>query len=431
MADIQEQAIDYLQQGVTLIQREKYDDAVKVIKKALELEPRYVDAYSVLADAYANLENYGEALEIQKKILILEPERGETYFELGNLYVMTDDIVKALENYNKADEKGYRNYVMYKNLAEIYREIDQDDLVFRNYNKAIECAPLRADLRLEKAGYYILRGKFNEALETLENLQKIEPDLFDAYEMRAEIYAGLGKYREALDLIEGAMCDYPEDVGLPLVKMRILTKMNDLPKVKEEISAIRKMANYEDVARNVLLQEAQIAAMEKDLDKAKNALMEIIDRSEKFDEEAKFLLLNVLNGQGKIDEGLEIARELSKTGRDNLYSITGMYYVPFFLKKKGEKEVAKAEFRKLVPYLRRVTVNSPHFYEAYLYRLMCHKELGEYDKALELADYIEALDINSVDSYALRYSIYNDMGDEVKAAEMKEKVAKIDPQMQL
>lgn len=62
---------------------------------------------------------------------------------------------------------------------------------------------------------------------------------------------------------------------------------------------------------------------------------------------------------------------------------------------------------------------------------MCHKELEEYEKALELADYIEALDDKIIDAYALKFNIYQSMGDVEKAKEMQAIVEKISPGMQL
>lgn len=431
MEIMNEMAVDYLQRGITLMERRNYKEAIECFQKALEIEPRYAEAYSAMSDAYANLEDYKQALEYQKKVILLEPEDGEAYFDMGNIYILMDDILRCVENYNKAEEKGYSSFALYKNLAEIYREIKEEELALRNYNKAIKVEPLRADIRLEKAGYYILNGHFQEALETLEDLQKIAPDLYDAYEMRAEIYSGLHQYDKALELLNGAMKILPKDVALPVVKMKILVRMGNLQEAKKEIGLVKTMDNYPDVARNVFLQEAQIAALEKDMEKARECLEKIIALSDSYDEEAQFLLMNVYNGLGKEEKVLEIAETLSQTGTDNLYSVSGMYYVPHILMKQGKKEQAIKEFRSLASYLRKLTVSNPHFYEAYLYRLMCHKELGEFEKALELADYIQALDSGSSDAYAMRYSIYKEMGDAEKAAEMKKIAEKLNPQLQL
>ena len=60
-----------------------------------------------------------------------------------------------------------------------------------------------------------------------------------------------------------------------------------------------------------------------------------------------------------------------------------------------------------------------------------HKELGEYDKALELADYIEELNPESSDSFSMRYAIYMDMKEYAKAEEMKKKVEAINPTLKL
>lgn len=426
-----EAAVDYLQQAITLMQAEKYEDAAKYADKALVIEPRYKEAYTVKADAFANMENFQEALDIYNKVLLIDPKDGEIYFNIGNLYVILDDLVKCIKNYNKADQLGFHYFGMYKNLADIYRQLEKEDLAMVNYNKAIRCEPLRADIRLEKAGYQILRGKFQEALETIEELQSLEPDLYDAIAMRAEIYSGLKKYEDALKVVNDGISNFPDDVALRVEKARILTNSGNIDEASGVLSDIKKMDFYENVFRSTLLLEAQIASMKNDLDTAGKALEEILAKEDEFDEEVNYLALNIYFAKDKLEKAYETAKLLSARENENLYTMSGKMYVPQILQRIGKNEEALAEYRRLASYFRTVTVRDPHFYEVYLYRLLCHKEIGEYDKALELADYIETLNPSSSDAYAMRYTIYKAMGQTDKMEEMKKIVAKINPELKL
>lgn len=426
-----ENAVDYVQQAITLMQQGKYEEAVTFADKSLREDLHYKEAYEVKADALVNLGRNEEALSVYQQALLIDPEDGELYFNIGNIYVLLDDIVKCLKNYNKAEQLGYRYYGLYKNLADIYRELDKPDMALVNYNKAIAEDPFRAEFRLEKAGYQITLGKFHEALETLEELQTLEPDLYDAIAMRAEIYSGLNQHEEALNVIDDAIEQLSDDVALKVEKAKLLISAGRLDDAMKVISKVKEMDDYEAVSRSALLTEAQILSMKVDLQGTRKVLKEIVEGQENYDEEVQYLLLNTEFALANYDNALMIAESLANRPEENLFSVSGKFYVPQILQKLGKEEEAKKHYRELTSYLRRVTINSPHFYEGYLYRLLCHKELGEYDKALELADYIENLNPSSSDAYAMRYAIYKDMKQEDKALEMKEIVAKINPELQL
>ena len=51
---INEMAIDYLQQAITLMQKEDYEEAITYAEKAINVDKRYKDAYVVKADALVN-----------------------------------------------------------------------------------------------------------------------------------------------------------------------------------------------------------------------------------------------------------------------------------------------------------------------------------------------------------------------------------------
>ena len=106
-------------------------------------------------------------------------------------------------------------------------------------------------------------------------------------------------------------------------------------------------------------------------------------------------------------------------------------FCAFALDKMGESEKAKQEYKKLTSDFRRATIDNPALYEGYIYRILCHTEIGEYDKALELADYIESVDPDSADANSYRFYIYKKMGDMEKAEEAKAAALRLAPDLVL
>lgn len=61
-----------------------------------------MEAYIHLGNACANLGKYDEAIESFKKALLVDPNYVEAYFSIGSIYVLMNEKVKAIEFYNKA-----------------------------------------------------------------------------------------------------------------------------------------------------------------------------------------------------------------------------------------------------------------------------------------------------------------------------------------
>ena len=104
-----------------------------------------------------------------------------------------------------------------------------------------------------------------------------------------------------------------------------------------------------------------------------------------------------------------------------------MFTQPFALDKLGRTDEAMPLYREAVSELRRTTISNPGLFEVYGFRVMCHKALREFDKAIELADHIISLDENDAAAYALKRDVLIAMGDEAGATALRMKVLSLDP----
>lgn len=427
-----EKAVELINQGISLMTTGNYSKAKEYFQHAIDEDDHNVEAYSHLGSACANLEQYDEALNAFDKVKLLDNDNGENYFSIGNIHILKGDLLKAVENYNKAEEKGFKNVELYANLAGMYRELGEKQQAIRNLTKAIRVAPLRGDIRVEKASIYIELGKFNEALETLEDLKKIIPDAFEAYDLQTQIYCGLGKHDKALEIITEATERFENDVVLQWIKIKVLVEMKKIDEAKKEIEDIKLKKDYPNVAREVAIQESIIYTLNNDITGAVKALESALNYEEgNVDEQTRYLLMNLYVSIKDYAKAIEVAKVLESTGTETLYSVSAMYYIPYLWKMQGRNEEANDRFKELVSYFRKLSINNPGFYELYMYRILCHNEIGEFDKALELAEYIENLYPEKADAYALKFTIYSAMGDVEKAKEAKNKAKSINPDLRI
>lgn len=418
-------------QGVLLMSAEKYAKAKEYFEKAASILPEEKEAYVHLGNANVNLDLFDDALDNFQKAVRLDPEDGELYFSLGNLYILKKDIPRCVENFNLAEEKGFHHVELYANLAAIYMNEGEHMQAIRVLNKAIKIEPMRADLRIEKAKMYIVGEHYPEALETLEELQRLFPDAFEAYDLQTQIYILQKKSDKALNVISTGVDRFPEDAVLRWIKIKVLVDMGENAKAKDEIAVVRSLKDYSEIAREVAIQEAIIYAGEDDMVAVTKVLEGALEyeKEGETDGQCRFMLLSAYYGMKNYEKALEQAEKLATLDDGSLFWVSGKYYVAQLHKVMGQEDAAKEEMKRLAVEFRKLTIAEPTFYEVYMYRLLCHKELGEFDKALELADYMEALFPNESDAYAFRAQIYLDMGRTEEAEAEKQKARERNPRL--
>ena len=81
---------------------EKYEDAIRQINQAINIEPKFVDGYLSLAGIYANLKNYNESVVQFEKALSLDSVYSKYYYLPYSISLAgTGNFNKALDAVNK------------------------------------------------------------------------------------------------------------------------------------------------------------------------------------------------------------------------------------------------------------------------------------------------------------------------------------------
>lgn len=420
---------NYLNQGISLMTLEKYDKAIPYFNKVIEQLPRDTEAYFHLGNAYVNMEKYDDALNIFKKILIIDKNNAEAYFALGNVELLMEDNIQAIEYYNKAENLGYSNADLYEILANIYLESEDETQALRYLSKAISKKPFDGELRLYKIRIYLADGRFDEALENLDEMERILPDSFEVYNLKSQILCEKGQFDYAIETINKGVARFPNDINILLARLRLYVKMEKNNEAKKLIQELKDKGLYEKFLKDCSLEEATVYINDKDIDKAISILK---NADEKLDDvDIAFVLMDIYSRKNNFEEVKEYSSKLLNKEIEDFYLANALFLHATALENLGEVDLAKKEYKSITTRLRRITVDNPDFYEGYIFRLLSHTKIGEFEKALELADYLYDLDDEGTDSFAYKYYIYKEMGDINQAEENKKKALEINPDLVL
>jgi tetratricopeptide (TPR) repeat protein len=86
------------------------DEARKAYQKALEIDPKCVEAHSALANLYLSQDDYDRAIATYQRGLQLIPNSAPLWFEAGVCYCRKKDFPQALQCLSKAHERDPENH---------------------------------------------------------------------------------------------------------------------------------------------------------------------------------------------------------------------------------------------------------------------------------------------------------------------------------
>lgn len=418
------ESIEYLNQAKYFLGAEQYEDGIESINKAIAIDRMNVELYVYKSILLANLEKFDEAIVELNNALKVDKKCAEAYFHLGNLSLLKNDKKLGIENYNKAIAYGYDDPQIYYNLGMMYEDDDEDELAIRNYNKAILRDPIRADARVRKAYIYISNKRYPEALETVNELILADPDLYEGYHLKSILLAEVGQLDEAIKVLDEAVALFPKDPAFLIDKINLFMMSNEVDKARDLISSIEN--DYElDLLqkRQIELEKSRIYALEADIENVEASLLLAKKYSKEYDEddidpEATFLLVNTSMELKKYDEAIKYCEELIKS-EILQYAIPAYYMMPYAYTQKGDIENANRIYKESVSKLRAITLSSPEIADGYFFRALCLKEMKEFDKALELSEYLLKIDEKSKTFLELKAEILYAMGNEDEAKAIK------------
>lgn len=426
MENVTEKTLDLINQGCALMAQGKYEFALEKFQTAQEDSPKYIECYTNLGNALSCLERYDEALENFKKGLMLDEKSAIINFDIGNIMYLKGDIAEAIKYYNRADECGTLSADMYDVMAELFIETQDYTQGLRFINRAIKIEPLNGEYYLEKVRIFIEQEKVDEALETLSELNKLLPDVYDAYDMMSEIYTIKQDFNKAMEIVEKGIEKFPEDENMAYLKFRVLCKFEKDEEAIKQLEELREANRIKVRKEDFALLESDIYLREKNIEKA-ILLLENVSDENYSNSQIAFVLATMYLKLERFDKVISITEKVMQNDDDLFSNSSAKFYHAQAMLHSGKQDEATKEFKAITKEFRKLTILNPGFYEGYTYRLLAHKELKEYEEALDIAEYMKNLFSDRPDGYVFKYIIYKDMGKLDEAEEEKKKALDIDP----
>lgn len=208
----------HLNQGVTMLQQGKYEEAEQAFRRAIESNPSSPVAHN----------NLGIATMEQRKM----PEAERSFR-------------RAIEL-----DGGYVN--AHLNLAVLYDRARKDSLAIGEYRKALRLEPEKASIRSALGNFYAQRGRFDEALPHLRKANELEPHSGKFHLDYGAACWQTGNMEEAVRQFELSVSLEPGSAQSHLLLARALLATGRQPEAREHLERCLSIDPENEEARKLL-----------------------------------------------------------------------------------------------------------------------------------------------------------------------------------
>jgi len=215
--------------GWFAMQKGEYEQAIMNWRKALEINPQIPDMHNSIALALLGLGKQKEAIEELHRDIQISPRTAFSYFLLGQVYLQLKDYDKARENYEKAITLNPNYTNAYYGLFTVYTRLKQRE-------KASEYMTTFKKLKTEDMKR--LKDR-NDVFDDLVNMRKGAAETFM---YAGQMYTKKGSLKKAEELLERAVTLDPEK-AIYLEKLAALYQRNN--RVSDALKVCKKLIEIE------------------------------------------------------------------------------------------------------------------------------------------------------------------------------------------
>jgi CHAT domain-containing protein/Tfp pilus assembly protein PilF len=205
---------DYYQawdnQGAVLIKLGRHKKALASFDRAISLQPDYYQAWRGRGVVLGMLGRHKEALANFDQAISLQPDYYKTWENRGVALSKLGRNEEALANFDQAISLQPDFYQAWDNRGAVLSELGRNEEALASYNQAISLQP--DDYQVwDNRGFVLGKlGRYEEALANFDQAISLQPDDYQAWNNRGVVLSKLGRNEEALANFDQAISLQPD-----------------------------------------------------------------------------------------------------------------------------------------------------------------------------------------------------------------------------
>lgn len=183
--------------GKTYIHLKQYDDALRHMYTALEINPSLVMPHLYIGKEWRRKGDLDKAIFHYFETLKQEPDNIIAHLQLGLAFMEQQEYEKSIKHNLIALKLNPSNIHALLTIGHVYNKIGQLDKAILMYQRTIKLEPELANAHYNLGVTLKYQGKFEQALASLDTALALQPNYPDAHLAKAQIYWAMGDYEKA------------------------------------------------------------------------------------------------------------------------------------------------------------------------------------------------------------------------------------------
>jgi len=192
--------------GISHIREGRYDLAIDTIKQAIKSDPKNAFFWKGLGTAYAASRKWTEAIESYRKALELNPYYVDVRNDLGTALILSGKLDEGKREFIAlfSDPTNPTPEMTARNLGQAYLEEKNYPEAVNWFRTAIARAKTYAEAYVGASDAFQGMGRLEDAIQTLEAGRREVPDEPGLNLALGEVYFKAGRFSEARQRLEAA-----------------------------------------------------------------------------------------------------------------------------------------------------------------------------------------------------------------------------------
>ena len=238
--------------GDLLTRTEKYTEAVVLLQRLSELDPKSGEPRNNLGNALQGLGRFEEAVTHYQEALRIKPDYAEAHYNLGNVLRGLGRFEEAVTHYQDALRIKPNYAEAHNNLGNALLALRRPQEAAGHYKEALQLKPDLAEAHNNLGNALQALRRPQEAVAHYKETLRLKPDLADAHNNWGNALLTLGRFQEAAGHYKETLRLKPDfaeahnNLGVIHAKSGRLTDA-----IKDFEQAVRLKSDYTDAQKNL------------------------------------------------------------------------------------------------------------------------------------------------------------------------------------
>lgn len=176
----------------------EHDTAIKYFNRAIQLDPEFAYAYTLLGHELVVTEELEKALTCYRKAILKDTRHYNAWYGIGTIYSKQERFQLAQVHYEHSLKINRNNSVILVHIGVMQFYLDKREEALRTLLSAIKIDPKNPLCKFHHASMSFKMGRFQEALDELEELKQLVPKESVVFYLIGKIHKQLGNIDLAL-----------------------------------------------------------------------------------------------------------------------------------------------------------------------------------------------------------------------------------------